>query len=216
MAKVKKELADILQRFDIDPREALWDCHGTLVIYHKFCEIIAAKAGIQWELPVALEANSREKCVALCVAGRMGDRVEWATGEAAPGNNKNSYPYAMAEKRAKDRVILKLVGLSGFIYSEDEADEFKDSPKGKVEVDTAPANDKGAPKGAAMTEAQQKWLEARYAELNNPKHNTISLEEWHKKHRDGIQKLHDAFPAEAVLLIDTYNNLWKKVPSHAA
>lgn len=36
-----------------------------------------------------------------------------------------AYPYAMAEKRAKDRVILKLAGLHG-LYSEDEADEFKD------------------------------------------------------------------------------------------
>ena len=31
----------------------------------------------------------------------------------------------MAEKRAKDRVILKLVGLHGHVYSEEEADDFK-------------------------------------------------------------------------------------------
>lgn len=37
-----------------------------------------------------------------------------------------AYPFAMAEKRAKDRVILKLAGLHG-LYSEDEADEFKES-----------------------------------------------------------------------------------------
>jgi hypothetical protein len=36
----------------------------------------------------------------------------------------------MAEKRAKDRVILKLVGLHGDVYSEEEADEFKnEKPK---------------------------------------------------------------------------------------
>jgi hypothetical protein len=33
----------------------------------------------------------------------------------------------MAEKRAKDRVILKLVGLHGYVYSEDEADDFKNA-----------------------------------------------------------------------------------------
>ena len=33
----------------------------------------------------------------------------------------------MAEKRAKDRVILKLVGLHGYVYSEDESDEFQES-----------------------------------------------------------------------------------------
>lgn len=135
MARVKKEIADILRKFDMDPREALWDCHGTLVIYHKHCEIIAAKAGIRFDPPVALEANGPAKCVALCVTAHMDGRSEWATGEAAPQNNKNAYPYAMAEKRAKDRAVLKLVGLSGFVYSEDEADDFKDKPKGSIEVD---------------------------------------------------------------------------------
>jgi hypothetical protein len=57
----------------------------------------------------------------------MGNRVEWATGEASPKNNKNGYPWAMAEKRAKDRVVLKLVGIHGLVYSEDEADDFKAS-----------------------------------------------------------------------------------------
>jgi hypothetical protein len=33
----------------------------------------------------------------------------------------------MAEKRAKDRVILKLVGLHGDVYSEEEADDFKEA-----------------------------------------------------------------------------------------
>ena len=55
----------------------------------------------------------------------MGDATEWSIGEAAPYNTTNKYPYAMAEKRAKDRVILKLVGLHGDVYSEEEADEFK-------------------------------------------------------------------------------------------
>ena len=44
-------------------------------------------------------------------------------------NNKNSYPYAMASKRARDRVALQLLGLAGYIYSEEEADDFKNPPK---------------------------------------------------------------------------------------
>ena len=56
----------------------------------------------------------------------MGDVSEWSFGEAAPYNNKNNYPFAMAEKRAKDRVILKLVGLHGDTYSQAEADEFEE------------------------------------------------------------------------------------------
>lgn len=142
MAKVKKELADILAKYDLDPKDALWDCHGTLVIYHKHCELIAAKANIKFDPPQIIEAKSGEKVVAICAVGHMGDRSEWSIGEAAPGNNKNAYPYAMAEKRAKDRVILKLVGLSAYIYSEDEADNFKDE-KPKAEAAPSP----GAPTG---------------------------------------------------------------------
>jgi len=138
MAKVKKELAEILARYDLKPDEALWDCHGTLVIYHKTCELIAAKAGITFDPPQIIEARSGDKIVAICAVGRMGDRSEWSIGEAAPGNNKNAYPYAMAEKRAKDRVILKLAGLSAYIHSEEEADDFKDKPKGAVEAETKP------------------------------------------------------------------------------
>jgi hypothetical protein len=43
--------------------------------------------------------------------------------EIAAKNNKNSYPYAMAEKRAVDRAILKLIGIHGFVYSDDEVNE---------------------------------------------------------------------------------------------
>jgi len=139
MAKVDPLLVDILKRYDLTPKDALWDCHGTLVIYHRYLERIAAKAGITYDPPQIIEAKSADKIVAICVVGRMDGRSEWSIGEAAPGNNKNSYPYAMAEKRAKDRVILKLVGLAGFVYSEDEADDFKNGPKGAVEVDDPPA-----------------------------------------------------------------------------
>ena len=44
--------------------------------------------------------------------------------KASPKNCKNSYFYAMSEKRAKDRVILKLLASHGALYSEAEADEF--------------------------------------------------------------------------------------------
>jgi hypothetical protein len=72
-----------------------------------------------------IEVNSGTGVVALCAFGKLGDREEWSIGEAAPKNNKNSYPYAMAEKRAKDRVILKLLNTHGYLYSEAEfeADE---------------------------------------------------------------------------------------------
>lgn len=131
MAKLKPELKEILDRYEISPtdKSQIWDCHGTLVLYHKAYEIIAAKEAIRFDPPTIIEGSSEKKTVAILVVGHMDNRSEWSIGEAAPGNNKNTYPYAMAEKRAKDRVIAKLVGLAAYVYSEDEADEFKDGPR---------------------------------------------------------------------------------------
>lgn len=126
------KLLEILNEYGETPKEAMWDCHGTWVIYHRAIERIAAKAKISFDMPEIVEAKSADRIVAIVARGFMGDRSEWSFGEAAPGNNKNSYPYAMAEKRAKDRVVLKLVGLHGLAYSEEESDDFRAS--GDVEV----------------------------------------------------------------------------------
>lgn len=129
------KLLAILKDFGEEPKDAMWDCHGTWVIYHRAIERIAAKAGITFDMPEIVEARSEDKIVAIVARGFMGDRSEWSFGEASPGNCKNSYPYAMAEKRAKDRVVLKLVGLHGLAYSEEESDDFRaDAPKRQVGI----------------------------------------------------------------------------------
>ena len=127
--KIDDTLAAILQKYGADPQKDIWDCHGTWVAYHRTLERIAVQAKIAFEPPVIVRSENDE-CV-ICVTGHMGDRNEWSFGEARIGLNykvsgkQAGYPYAMAEKRAKDRVILKLVGLAGHIYSEEEADDFK-------------------------------------------------------------------------------------------
>lgn len=137
--KLDPIIADILKSFGFGP-DACWDCHGTWVVYHKVLEQIAAKASIVFDAPQIIEANSAAGIVAVCVTGRRGDKSEWSFGEAAPKNNKTAYPYAMSEKRAKDRVILKLIGLHGLAYSEEEADDFKAPapPTAPVEEDKGP------------------------------------------------------------------------------
>ena len=110
--------------------EACWNCHGTWVIYHRVLEVIAAKAGIDFAQPHIIESDSVNGVAALAVTGTLGGKIVWSIGEASPHKYRTkpkqpSYPYAMAEKRAKDRVILKLIGLHGLAYSEEEADDFK-------------------------------------------------------------------------------------------
>lgn len=129
--KLDPRLLEILTTYGERPEDALWDCHGTWVAYHAAIERIAAKADIKFDMPQIIEANSASKTVAIAVRGSMVVvdglvREEWSFGEATPANNKNAYPYAMAEKRAKDRVVLKLIGLHGLAYSEEESDTFKD------------------------------------------------------------------------------------------
>ena len=141
MAKpLDPRLVEILQKYHPEPKKAVWDCHGTWVIYHKAVELIAAAAGVKFYPPEIIVREQATKHVAILVTGALGDKEEWSIGECAPYNNKNGYPFAMAEKRAKDRVVLKLIGLHGEIYSEDEADDFKPQ-KGKREPDPEPAND---------------------------------------------------------------------------
>lgn len=94
------------------------------IALHKFLERVAAAAGIGFNMPTVLNCTENE--VAVCVEGydKNGNEA-WSIGEASPKNCKNEYRWAMAEKRAKDRVILKLLGIAGYVYSEEEADEFK-------------------------------------------------------------------------------------------
>ncbi len=111
--------------------DEVWEVRrgGSWVVKHAALERVATKNGIKFDDPKPLEARGVDACAALIVTGRMGERSEWSIGEASPSNNKNAYPYAMAEKRGKDRVILKLLNSHGALYSEAEADEFAPEPK---------------------------------------------------------------------------------------
>lgn len=127
--KLDPTLLEILTKYGERPEDALWDCHGTWVAYHKAIERIAAKAKVEYDTPVVLVAE--KEAAAILVTGKLGDRTEWSIGEAAINLNyrvsgrQAAYPFAMAEKRAKDRVVLKLIGLHGLVYSEEESDDFK-------------------------------------------------------------------------------------------
>ncbi len=138
MAKPSKAVMDFMEKYGVASDE-IWEVHGsTWVVKHKALERVAAEVGIVWGRPAMLECNSGDGVAAMCVFGKLGERMEWSIGEAlmvrpdrAGGNYKVTgkqagYIYAMAEKRAKDRVILKLLETHGALYSEAEADEFED------------------------------------------------------------------------------------------
>jgi hypothetical protein len=134
MNTTDKKISDVLAKFGEPMAGSVWRVQGTAVIYHKTLERIAAQAQIVFDEPKIIRAERDEAVIQ--VTGRMGERVEWSIGEALIGVNyrvsgkQAAYVYAMAEKRAKDRVILKLIELHGYVYSEEEADEFKQGRPG--------------------------------------------------------------------------------------
>jgi len=123
MAKpLDKRVTTILKDLGFTAKECLWDCHGTWVMYHRYIEIAGVKKKININNLSEIETNSEKGIVCIKCTASL-DKMNVITyGEASPKNTKNAYPYAMAEKRAIDRAILKLIGLHGFIYSEDELD----------------------------------------------------------------------------------------------
>ena len=82
-----------------------------------------------WKPAWAGTCQKKTGDVAMIVTGYKQDNPDykiWATGEANALNCTNEYLYAMAEKRSKDRVILKLINAYAHgIYSDVEADSFK-------------------------------------------------------------------------------------------
>ena len=125
----------------------VWAIQGTPVVKHRALERLAAALKIKFEKPDVLR-HERDEAV-LLVSGSLGDASEWSIGEAVVNVNYRvsgkmaAYVYAMAEKRAKDRVIIKLANLHG-VYSEEEAEEFKEPPvaapiqRGSTTITTGP------------------------------------------------------------------------------
>lgn len=108
-------------------KEAVWDCHGTWVIYHHVLRDIAHKAGLVFGPPEYVDASAKDKICVVRVEAWHKDAPDtkiWTHGEATPYNCKQNYPFAMAEKRARDRLTLQWLELYGLAYGEEEADEF--------------------------------------------------------------------------------------------
>jgi len=126
MTVLTKETQAILKDAGLG-MDAVWvhKQSGKYIMYHWACESAAATKGITFDPPVVVTACPANKLAVIIVTGHLDDKTIWSFGEAAPYNTQQDYPFAMAEKRGVDRVTLKLLGLHGNVYSEEEADDFK-------------------------------------------------------------------------------------------
>ena len=152
------------------------------IALHKFLEKVAQRVGIWFDEPKVMNCTDEE--VALWVVGGYENQKAWSIGEASPKNCKNDYRWAMAEKRAKDRVILKLLGIAGDMYSEEEADEFK--PKEKTPAQKAQetkaqnkmAKEEALKKYESVIEYMKNTPDPPQEALNRADSIRISLENW--------------------------------------
>lgn len=226
-----RQIAEMLEKHGEEWNDAtVWRVQGTPVISHKALERIAARAGIVFRPPTVLRAE-RDEAVIL-VTGAIGDnedfREEWSIGEAlivrdgTPGGNykvsgkQAAYPYAMAEKRAKDRVILKLVNLHGLAYSEEEADEFKQGaqdrnsaperqPVNEPQHDVTPAGRKRKRGPRLATDEAVMTLDALVENLGRPA-TVEKLVAWGKGQAVAIGSLPD----------DEFDNFMKRYEARLA
>ena len=100
-----------------------------MIIKHNAVERIAMQEKMSWTLTIE---NFAPDVVVKCCAKWKDNHIE-SFGECTAQNNKNSFPYAMAEKRAVDRCVLKLLNAHAYIYSSSESDDFKEPKESKEE-----------------------------------------------------------------------------------
>lgn len=163
-----------ISEYHPDPKSAVWKHKqsGSWIIYHKDLEVIASKAGIHFSQPREIQTDAANGIAVIWAEGRLGDKTEWSYGEATPQNTTQQYPFAMAEKRAKDRVILKLLRLHGHVYSEEEADDFATDP--------------------ALKRAQE-WTSRALADLEGMHRDKRA--EWSKANAEALSRLLSSFPS---------------------
>ena len=147
----KKKALEIIKKYDTVTEADFWIlmnetksgkmAYTGLIISHNGC----------LKLNKASEKKFRPECVKEDKDGYKGSLVYtyidpeqgiYEVGEASDKNCKNDYPYAMAFKRLFDRVVLKLTELAfSGVYSDSEADEFKNPFNEPEKPEKIPASD---------------------------------------------------------------------------
>ena len=100
--------------------------HYTIITRAGIDKIMAAN-DIEIQYDIVNLSDDHSHCL-IKALGKRGEKIIQTFGECTPKNNSNAYPVAMAEKRAKSRIVLMLAGFYELgIFGEDEADDFSKS-----------------------------------------------------------------------------------------
>lgn len=122
----KREFLKIVyDKYALSKDEDIFALHGTAIITKTGIQKIASAEGFEYDFEVI--RVEPEYCAIKCVVSKDGKVLSSSFGSAEKSNVKNAQKYfiEMAEKRAKARAILIAIDAHGYLYSEDEADDFK-------------------------------------------------------------------------------------------
>ena len=92
---------------------------GKFAILHKEVERLANDYGIETDIELKY-CDLLKGCAVVKATARYQGKRFTSLGEVSPANNLFSYPIAVCEKRAADRVILKALNIHGDLYSQSE------------------------------------------------------------------------------------------------
>jgi|7_EtaG_2_1085326.scaffolds.fasta_scaffold11633_2 hypothetical protein len=168
------KLKELAKRYELG-QDDFWQLpqnNRVHILTHDACEKIASIEGVRYEKPEWL-SKGEGGVWAVQASGYKSDDPEnilWTTGEASKQNCTAKYLVNMAEKRAKDRLVLKLIKAYEYgIKSEEEADEFK---KPDTEVTTAdkpvekPSSNGKKEPISSLAERKRAWKELTTEAVN--------------------------------------------------
>ena len=135
MSKLPPAILAVLKEHNM-PEDAVWRHRGKdFLIKHWALEQIAHERGIVFDKPQILNMDAPNETCVLLITGKQKailregqNTVHWSFGESSPKNNATAYFVAMAEKRGKDRVILKFLNFRDKVVSELEPDAKTEAP----------------------------------------------------------------------------------------
>ena len=97
--------------------------HYTIITRAGIDKIMAAN-DIEIQYDIVNLSDDHSHCL-IKALGKRGEKIIQTFGECTPKNNSNAYPVAMAEKRAKSRIVLMLAGFYELgIFGEEESEAF--------------------------------------------------------------------------------------------
>lgn len=201
MAELDPRVETIRKEYGLEKSD-FWELpqkKGSWCVKHAALEVVAAKAKITFAPPVVLEADSANGVVSILVTGTMGDRSIWSIGECSPKNNRNAYPWAMGEKRGVDRVILKLVGIHGLVYSEDE---MPDEPQRTTQIVHQEQPKPEEPKRLSKDASRSSFSEV--SEAFRTAETLDALDAAGKRYKPKINEMHAEFEAELKELFKSF------------